>query len=320
MTTGFFRGDWLQGGAVPGRFTTAAGGRIAVLDYVFTSGPSPWTKTVDGTNIVSYQAPGGSQIKLTFYDNQTSTVSYISEVVATVGLDVFPTPTQQTTLNRVGFRHSFGTANTLGWYFVRTDRLIVMATIQPTSSITNQYGGSLVAGDLPVYSPSDPGLCVLLGVAYGTTQNSTTNAVGVLSSSINYGQRGYAHVNRLNNTKSVPAGVINYSDSAQFASGVNVAAYDGEFPLLRLEVFTNATQAASTTAAVLRGWIPYVRYAPFNTDSTILTASCSTSGTGTISGYPDILTADGIDYYAHAHYNAGGSQCFMMIEDGEDLP
>lgn len=319
MTTGFHRADWRMGGAVPGKVTGPAGSRIPIFDYVFTTGPSPWTKTVIGTNIVRYQAPGGSQVKLEIEDTSVLTSgNYHIRVRMSVGAGaLIPSAAHEANGTFGHMLIAMSQSNTAtwfeGWYAIRTDRFAMMMFGGSTSSTGSR---AFIVGDLPTYDPADPGLCVLLGYASNVYSGFPTASVyedSTFGSSLqgNLRRAGFATIDKQNTFTPVPAGVMPDFSSSMFAT---LSSYAGYIPLGFMNVYTSTSAFANpvSTASVLRGWIPFVRTMPVS--STFLPAFYTQNfPTG------DTFTADGVEFEtfcANQNYQRLG----WMLSDGEDLP
>lgn len=250
------------------RILHAAGSLIAVLDDLLAAGGSPWTKTVNGTNDVTYQAPGGSQIKLRVYDNVNSTTSYVRRVNGQVGSGtVFPTGTQEANssqgfcLLKVRYSNNTTAVNDARYVGIRTDRFMLLYV---TESDTNLMGYALVAGDLPTIHGSDPGMCVVLGHTQNTTINTSFNhtAAGFIAGNNSTGgwnanESGYAELAPDGVVTPVPIGVkFNTTENA----GASVADNFGKIVTGAVEVWSaRVSTATSSAGSVLRATIPYLR-------------------------------------------------------------
>lgn len=252
MSTGYFYADWRQGGSVPGRMSSLPGGALTVLDWLMLQGPSPWTKTVLGTNIASYTAPGGSQISL-YVDHVYGPPSWMNgRIRGTVGGQTFPTPAQEAASGSVQFQlASQATAGSnyyYAWYGVRTDRMVLLfGNGSPAATTASTF---ILAGDMPVYDPADPGLCVVMGsnrvTPYPSNIPSSNNSMFVastgFSSSIGC---GYAY-------QSKTGGV--FSSGAELRTPIlhnstpSLVSY-GSVPLMPVTIMTGS---------VLRGWMPFL--------------------------------------------------------------
>jgi hypothetical protein len=318
MTTGYYKTDWREGGSTPGKVTATAGSRIPIFDHIFTTGPSPWTKTVVGTNIVTYQAPGGSQATLEIDDTSvlSNGTSYHIKVRFSVGGGAFqPSATYEANGNfgRMLIPIANSTASTWyqGWYAIRTDRLALIFFGGATSGSAMTFFG---VGDLPTYDPADPGLCVLLGYSsnyysvYPTTQ-IYSDSIFAQSSGGGLRNAGLATIDKLNTFSPAPAAVQTDFSAYPYAS---LTSYGGWIPLGFVNILTQTSALAGPTGtgAVLRGWIPFIRTLPCS--GTFIPAW---STANTPSG--DTFTADGVGFETFSH---NVQRFAMMLTDDEDLP
>ncbi len=318
MTTGYYRQDWRMGGAVPGKVTAAAGSRIAIFDHIFTTGPSPWTKTVIGTNIVTYQAPGGSQVLFEINDNIVLTSSQYSfrARMSVGGGALIPSPSHESNAN-FGFMLipiAASTSSTWydGWYATRTDRF-AMITFGGSTSGTGSH--TLIVGDIPTFDPADPGLCVLLGYGaniYTAFPNSSVYDDSIFGSSAGGGLRkaGFATIDKQNSFSPAPAGAM--PDFSSHLAGT-LTAYAGYIPLGFVNIVTATTAfGAINNTCILRGWIPFIRTMPVSsTFNTLFGTFAASSG--------DTFTADGVDFETFVG-NQNYQRYALMLSDGEDLP
>lgn len=292
-----------------------AGSLITVLDDLLTGGSSPWTKTTNGTNDVTYQAPGGSQIKLRVYNNVAHTTSFAVRTTGQVGSGtIFPTTTQEAAANQgyccVKARNSASTASTAHptWYGIRTDRFMLLAVDK--SSGGNGPGSVFIAGDLPVFDGLDPGLCVVGGylssnVATHVSTGDAMSPSGFANNTmggVNVG--GYANVAANGSTQSVPVFYFQTMPSQGYAT---VANSFGRIPLGRILVATTTatTGTARLSGAVLiRGYIPYLFCSPVDE---------------TAQADGDTFTDSGGN--AYINIKSGSTNSFqLMTSDGEALP
>lgn len=312
MTTGYRYQDYRMGGSVPGVFDPNAGDVFTVLDWMLTSGSNPWTKTNIGTNIEEYQAPGGSQVKMTVYDEYPmtgGTNSYHSLVRATVGATTFPTPTQEATSGYGGVHivKRYG-STALGWIGMRTDRLFMMMT---TGTVSNAPDNLLVVGDLPTLDPSDPGLCIVagrLGTGLYPSISTSANVSNLAMTTSSAVFTGYSLNNKANNVSSCP--LFFRADLGALSNGSkNVADYAGGFPLIPYYVLTSDTQLSSGYST-LRGKLPWWYAVPFGTGATFINNVTASGDTFAIGAAEFELMEFGAITYPG---------CFMYT-DGENLP
>ena len=315
MATGFRFRKWNDAGnAVLG---DDAGAIHVVLDDLLTGGSNPWSKTVNGTNDVTYQAPGGSQIKLHVAQNYALTSNFYIQVYGQVGADpVFPTATQVANVNQgavtLKCRDSTSTATAYDqlWYGIRTDRFMLLAVgpnTQPSDS-----GSVIAAGDFPVISGADPGLTALLGQTTSTlsatnvnTELSLSNALyPPTSSSAEIGEYGYAYQDLAQVILSAPC--FTWETLPNNASACLLAHYGGDVPLGKIILGTGSATtntSIATNDVAWRGYIPYMRSCPvreadFNNGDTF------TDGAGA----------------TYMYWKAGVDPCVFMISDDEPLP
>jgi hypothetical protein len=307
MTTGYFYGDWRQGGSVPGKVPIGPGGLLTVLDWMMLEGPSPWSKTVDGTNLATYTAPGGSQIALQFDDSLAAVTSYHARVRATVGGQVFPTPAQETngSLGYVQMRRAYNTSNQTGWFAIRTDRSFVWFT----NNITGVNGAASyhIFGDMPVIDPADPGLCISLGWVSSSYPTQNQNSASILSSSALYGSShfcGYAYTNKAGTVLSVPVSLRMNNYTSQVSTPLS--SWAGQIPMSPFSIWTGTTQ--STSVPILRGWAPWMY--PF------LSTDANFCGGNTTVG--DTLSAGSATF--ELHEGPSSTKYAFMTNDQEDLP
>ena len=252
------------------RISSAAGSLIAVLDDLLTSGGSPWSKTVNGTNDATYTAPGGSQIKLRVYNNVAHTTSFIVRVTGQVGSGaVFPSSTQEANAGqgscviRVRRNSSALAANDARYIGIRTDRFMLLCV---TQSDTAFIGSVLIAGDIPTVFGADPGLCVVMSTTTNSltsTSSSTGVNAGFMQANSTTGgtvqvEYGYAELAPNGTTTPVPIG-------PKFAvrdgsNGPSVTNSFGKIILGEVYVWSALTTTATTASgAFTRGKIPYIR-------------------------------------------------------------
>lgn len=309
MSTGFQYLDHRMGGSVPGYHSnTVAGAVLTTLDYVFTTGPSPWTKTVEGTNYNSYQAPGGSQIKLHVDNQYTGLVSTHIEIWGDVGGTVFPTVAQRAT-QKVLARAFMNTAYPTGWYAVRTDRFAAIMFQTVASGSPNSVAGWLVAGDIPVLDPADAGLCVVVGTVLSSyPYGPGTNPFTVAGTSIT-GPYGFALSSKDGLSASVPVYCLNPFSSSNYQSTL-YSDYNGAFPVSRWTVGTPRTAVPESSRYVVRGYIPFVYSTPFNQ-------------TGVTALYNAVQAADTFEIGGNTlelFLGGGSTVAAFMQTDGENLP
>lgn len=308
MTTGYYRADWRDGGAVPGVIGTGAGAIFASLDYFLLNGPNPWSKVNVGTNIESYQAPAGSQIKITVYDEYPTTGgspnSYFCKVLAEVSGQTFPIPAQQTSPGFPTIVKSYANLN-LGWIGIRSDRFMWYAQ---RSTATNCPDFVFAAGDFPVFDPLDPGLCAVIGhvrTAYPST-GSTANTTNIESTGTSH--HGYAYVNKTNNV------ISPYVYNMPFIRGIasmtsQLADHAGGFQVYPIGLSTGTTQA-STSTPIPRGWLPWAYHVPFYQGATFL-KNAVTAG--------DTFSAGAANFELAIWGTSSYPGC-IMLNDQEPLP
>lgn len=270
MATGFrYRTD-----ADSARLGYAAGALITVLDDLLTAGSNPWSKTTNGTNDVTYQAPGGSQVKLHVAQNYSLSTNFLVQVYAQVGADPkFPIAAQvsNSSLGAVSLKCRETTVTTEAydqrWYGLRTDRFMMLA-VGPCDTLIG--GSMMICGDLPVLDAADPGLCVI-ACSTSTTVSSTSTT---LESSITNSfvpapaavlECGYAYVAADGTTLSVPMHLI-----PAFPHGSSFHRLSdsfGHLPMGRVYVATSELQddtGISNDFWTLRGYLPYIFVSPVN--------------------------------------------------------
>ena len=272
MATGFRYRKWDDAGAV--KIENAAGSLITVFDDILTNGSSPWTKTINGTNDVTYQAPGGSMIKFHVAQNYAFNTNFLVSLTAQVGTDpVFPTATQKGTTSQghVVLKCRETSTQTSDydqkWHAIRTDRFFLFST----ASADLVTGHSVIAvGDFPVFSGSDPGLCGLIG-GCTTVPTHVSSSQYSFSNSNTYNSPttsqawGYAFVAMDGVTLSVPIALWP-TLPGQWTSRSIVKSLGG----IPLGKFIIATQCLSTGYSlnshdhVFRGWIPHYRICPLD--------------------------------------------------------
>lgn len=313
MSTGYFTANWRQGGSVPGAFLNVAGAVFPALDYLFTNGPNPWSKVIEGTNIQSYTAPGGSQVKVEIADEYPmsggGTNSYWARSRCYVGAQVFPTASQETTSSygHVRLCKAYST-NYLGWWGIRTDRLAIFVS---RSIATNCPDVAMIWGDLPVLDPSnDPGMCVNIGMVlvngYPSLQNiaNTTNFEN--AGALMY---GYAYVNKANNVVSCPIYIGSTLDFQPNAGQGDLSNFAGGFPLFPLIVMVSPNQNV-TSYPTPRAWIPWFYHVPFNTGATFLKNAVTAGDTFSI----------GAANFELAYFGSTVTPTAIMLNDQDPLP
>jgi len=293
-----------------------AGAIHEVLDDLLTVGSYPWTKTVNGTNDVTYQAPGGSEMMLHVAQNYSLSTNLLIQLYAQVGTDPeFPTPTQVVTAGQ-GYvtlrpRDSTSSATTYdsNWYGIRTDRFMLLA-IGPNNA-GSVMGSIVAAGDFPVLSGSDPGLTCILGSTSTTSSNTSTSTEYTLTgalyppqSSPPNGVYGYSYNHFQGSTLSHPVfcwqtlpnnSYLYYSDTL------------GELQLGKLLIGTsaNTTDASNiSTRTMYRGYVPYLRSCP------VRQADMANEDTFTDAGGATYMYWDSLNNYP----------AVLMISDDEALP
>jgi hypothetical protein len=311
MSTGYFKADWRDGGSVPGTIGTGAGAIFAQMDYLFLNGPNPWTKVNVGTNIESYQAPAGSQVKLIVYDEYPisggSPNSYYTKVQADVGGQVFPTPSQEATTNPGKCTIIKSYANNIqGWIGIRTDRLAMFIS---RSTTTNCPDSVLVVGDLPIIDPNDPGCCALLGWCgnyYPSTSSSanTTNWENSGTTAV----KGFLYNNKQNTTFSCPAYHIPTIDGLPNLTA-NLSEHNGSFNLFPMLVSGSRSQS-NDSSPIPRAWVPWLYHLPFYIGATFL-KNAVTAG--------DTFSA-GSATFELQQYGQTTIPCALMTNDQEPLP
>jgi hypothetical protein len=307
MTTGYFYANWQQGGSVPGRVTAGIGTFITILDWIFLQGPSPWTKTVDATNIVSYQAPGGSQIKIQFDNSVAQATTCYIKVRGTVGATVFPTPLQESVNGSQVFRYIVTNTNMLGWYAIRTDRSVLIICNNPAASNTTAPG-MFFGGDAPVLDSADPGLCMI--ASHNMVVMPTNSGSNSFVTSNTMSHNGYAYVAKDGVTTSVPLGVIFMKGSP--GSTAPLSSYVNGFPVFPYYVWVSPTQSYTSSAAVVRGRIPWIVSLPF-------------SGTGINPNFNQTIVGDtfsigAAQYEIFGFAGAAADLGALMTNDQEALP
>jgi hypothetical protein len=312
MTTGYYAANWRQGGGAPGKLSYAAGQLINLLDYVLVNnGPSPWTKTVLGTNQAAYTAPGGSQVTLNVYDDIRTASNIYSRLTATVGGQTFPTPAQEANgslgyvLCQIASSATADVSYHYGWHAIRTDRFFLLrldsAYWQPSAT------GGLCVGDIPTLDPADPGLCVLMGTRYSVypTGSGAENFYEGSNphTSVYFG--GYAYATKTLSLFSVPASTRkhHYTNS----NGNLIADWGGKVPIFPTLIYTGTS--SSSSLPILRGWIPYFYQFP-TTDGV---AIGDTSGVYT----GDTFSAGAATFELA---RTGSTYIGWMTNDQEDLP
>lgn len=325
MATGYFFAASNQGGSVPLKFGPNAGDGLTVYDWCLTQGPNPWTKVVTGTNTASYQAPGGSQIKLDIDDTYPISTSFYSRCRSSVGGTQFPIPAQEADGNRGGvpmIRKSMsGTSGyAYEWISVRTDRLWILYTGAP---VTGQafYTAMHVFGDLPTIDPADPGVCVNLGSFMSASypqQALPANWFGALSTSHN-NIGGHVYSNKANTLLS-PLVYCN-TPFIQNTSALTLADFAGVVPTCPIYVFSGCTSQTSASQQLIpRAWIPYLRILPLRPDSGYgLTVKWISNATPTAAWTGDTATIGGNSYHLMYSSTAQWTLAFMT-NDGENLP
>jgi hypothetical protein len=269
MATGYRIRTWADSGN--DKILNTAGSVITVLDDLLTNGSAAWSRTVNGTNDITYEAPAGSQIKVRVRNNVASTTSLTpAQLNGQVGSGtVFPTATQEASSSqyfcsaRVRASTNAAATHHQRWVGIRTDRFfMVCSTWSDSTSLGAIFGG----GDLPTYDPSDPGLCAIFGNC--RTSSLTSTATGVDNSlpsmlgainNASTGVVGYANVGADGVTTSVPM----FPFQLLPHNGLNtVTSSFGRLLLGRVVLFTPAdttTQGVIGTASVLRGFMPFIR-------------------------------------------------------------
>lgn len=257
---------------------STAGSLITVLDDLLTSGSSPWTKTTNGTNDVTYTAPAGSQVKLRVYNNVAHTTSFIVRFTCQVGSNpVFPTPTQETTSGQ-GYTcmksrnaTSATTTNDQGYIGIRTDRFMMLMITG--SDLNPSAGGCMMcAGDVPVFDGSDPGLCIGSGFTQNSlTSTSTTQNTSIPGSLTPYdgsaGLVGYADKHSNGTTNAVPLFFIQTLPASGFSSlssHLNSLML-GRILLATCSLTTAANLSAAASTLVVRGYVPFLFTFPIAT-------------------------------------------------------
>lgn len=320
--TGFYTRSSEDGGSpATSRLSNTAGSVITALDALLTEGPSAWSKVINGTNDVTYTAPGGSQASLNVLNNTASSTNFFVRLrMFTGGSPSFqvPTTTQEATTNQgYVYIRARGTTNTAStydpdWFGIRTDRFCIFH-VGLSDSITAP-GMYFAFGDFPTLSPNDPGLTGIFGTV--TTLTSTTNA-NEASSAQNVQPdnsfqmpstiTGYVDVSYDGITGPVPAVVHN-----QFIPAYqNVTYHNGDIPLGRIWIITTdaTTDTSGAVQAVsLRGYIPYAYSIPIY--------GGPAAGVTNRDTFSD---ANGAQYqlragYSHIKFIA------LMTSDDEDLP
>jgi hypothetical protein len=320
--TGFYTRSSEDGGSpATSRIGSAAGTVIDALDALLTEGPSPWSKVINGTNDVTYTAPGGSGASLNVLDNTAHSSNYFVRLrMFTGGSPSFqvPTPTQETTSGQgyvyVRARGTTSTASTgdPDWFGVRTDR---MCLFHIGIADTAQYPGNYFAfGDFPTLSPNDPGLTGILAltttITATTTVNDTTSAQNAQSEgSFQHPTTpvGYVDVAYDGFIGPVAATVQNQFQPAY----QNVTYHNGDIPLGRVWIVTaDATTDTNLQAQTcsMRGYIPYAHSIPIY--------GGPASG---ITNRDTFSDANGAQYQLRAGYNNSRFIAVMTSND-EDLP
>jgi len=320
MATGYFFAHSNQGGSVPPKFGLNTGDGLVVADWCLTQGPSPWTKTVVGTNINRYQAPGGSQITVELDDSYAIASAYFMRARGFVGGVQFPSTGQETsgpTYHQLIRKVSYHTSSIYAceWLSIRTDRMWIF--LSGGNSASSLHNGISVFGDLPVFDPADPGLCVCMGmvtnVAWPNTTNSAAWATAVTSS--NTSIIGAALTNKMNNVGPVPCTVTSALNHQ--SNSVTLAHHNGVPPLSTYLVGTSANLTTSlNNILTFRGWIPYLRSIPVGGS---VTTGISTYWQQTNPWVGDQMSAGGNTYWlfqSQASYNTTA----VMVNDGEALP
>lgn len=294
------------------RIASAAGSLITVLDDLLTGGASPWTKTTNGTNDVTYQAPAGSQLKVRVYNTVAHTTSFIVRVTGQIGSDpVFPTATQEATSSQgyvcIKARNSTSAvaANDPGYIGIRTDRWFCLITTD--TSTPAAVGNYFAAGDVPTFDGADPGLCILSGymstnlTVTGTTVNNTpTGNLGVIDNPATIPVIGYASVASNGTTTSVPLFMYQTLPATGFAS---LATCFSKMLLGRILLCTTLSTTATSlglNVGVMRGYFPHIFVFP------------PSSGWASMDTFTD---GNGNSYTIVSPHN--GVSVAMMTNDGE---
>ena len=309
MSTGYFYADWRQGGSVPGKTSSAAGGLLTVFDWLFLQGPSPWTKTFLGTNIASYTAPGGSQVSL-YVDNSVGvTTGNYARLRAVVAGQTFPTSLQETSLGNCLYKtassNNTGTSYFYSWYGIRTDRMAIVFGGNSDFAGTSCTG--MIVGDMPVFDPADPGLCILSGSAVNTAFPVSGNLAEMFLTSGMYstlGRCGHAYQTKTGSIFS--PGCALRSPVPQ--SGPALSAM-GDVPLQPMLIYTASDQSdgLATAQQILRGWVPFLYPLPMS--GMTVNSAATTQG--------DTFTAGSAEFEAFA---INGIRHAWMLTDSEPLP
>lgn len=320
--TGFYTRSSEDGGSpATSRIGNAAGSLISALDDLLTEGPSPWSKVVNGTNDVTYTAPGGSGASLNVLDNTAhGTNFYVRLRLTTGGSPSFqvPTTTQEVTTNQgyvyIRARSSTNTATAYDpdWLGVRTDRFCLFQ-IGLADSITGP-GMYFAFGDFPTLSPNDPGLTGIIGTV--TTVTSTTNASESTSAQNAQADNSFAFTNTTSGYVDVSydgiTGPVPVTIHNQFLPTYqNVTYHNGDIPLGR--VWIVAADATTDTnivaqACSIRGYIPYAYSIPI--------FGGPAAG---VTNRDTFLDANGAQYQLRAGYS-NVKFIAVMTSDDEDLP
>ena len=252
-----------------GRIGYAAGSLITVLDDLLTVGGNNWSKTVNATNDVTYQAPAGSQVKLRVYDTTSGATTFPVRLTGQVGSGtVFPTATQESVSSqgyatvRKRENTNTGTGYDPGYIGIRTDRFMLLLRTLSTSFTFG--GGIFMAGDLPTYVGTDPGLCAVLG-SCGSNSLTNTNYANENSFpsafqslyATSTGLDGYANVGHDGVTAAVPLFVRQILPNGGLGTVANSLS---KLTLGPLMVYTSntTTQYNLSTTSMLRGRVPFV--------------------------------------------------------------
>jgi hypothetical protein len=322
MATGYFYAASNQGGSVPGKFGVNAGDGLTVYDWCLTQGPNPWTKIVTGTNTASYQAPGGSQIKIDIDDTYAITSSLASRARTTVAGTQFPIAAQEATGSYGGvpmIRKTMGTAaaNCFEWISIRTDRLWLLYT-GGNSSGQVFYSSMHIFGDLPTLDPADPGVCANLAcfgsntypimslpAAWLPNLNTTAQSIG-----------GHTYINKANTMFSPLTFAL-----GQWTSNVGsltLSDYAGAIPAYPVYLATSTTSQFNASAQVLpRAWIPYIRILPLRPD---LGFGLSPKWLSNVTPWVGDTATIGGNSYDVMYSSSAQFTLAIMTNDGENLP